>query len=243
MLLAIRLVNMHYKLSNTAEREHLEHSFQMPFKHPNLYRPEIVINGLAETNLPVIISEDAKVISISIWGLLPQRYKNDWEHFQNLTNTLNIDERNIGSSLWYADAFQKRRCLILVTGFFTTILKNGVSYPYYISKNSGEPFYLGGIYNILEDGFITCALVVKTADSYLQKFHNISNTMPKIVPRKSAESWLNTDMPYSEARALISNQEENMLRANPIVKEFFNQNISYDSMLDTYEYNDLPVGE
>jgi len=234
---------MYYKLSNTAERERIEKAFRVSFKYPNLYRPEVVINGLTESILPVITSTEPEAVSPAIWGLLPEHFRDDWQHFQNLTNTLNIDERNALPEFWYTEALKKRRCLILVTGFFTTYIKNGTTYPYYVSLKSGDPFFLAGIYNILEDGFISCALLIGKANTYIQRFQNVVDSMPIVVPKSSSGFWLNEDMSFEDIKTFLAKPRKSRLRANPIAKEFFNQNISYDSMLEPYDYEDLPIDE
>lgn len=234
---------MYYRLSNTAERSRIERLFGVSFDHPNLYRPEILVNGLVESSISIITSENPARVSIAIWGLLPENCSEDWGQFQNLTNTLNTDIRALHSELWYAAPFRKRKCLILVTGFFTSFLRDGSVYPYYVGLKSGDPFYLAGIYNRLEDGFITCSLVVGNVDHFIKKYQNVVDCMPLIVPKGLAEVWLNEDMPLEEWETFLSRSGSEQLRANPIAKEFFNQNISYDSMLEPYGYDDLSLDD
>ncbi|WP_422082050.1 SOS response-associated peptidase [Ulvibacterium sp.] len=231
---------MYFKLSNIAKREQMERLFEVSFKHPNLYRPEVVINGLNESNLPVITSLEPHTISLAIWGLLPKGYHEDWSIFQNSSNTLNIDESQLDSDLWFVSAFEQRRCLILVTGFFTSYLRNGEVYPYYVGLKSEAPFFLAGIYNVLDDGFITCSLLVGKANEYVKRFQNVVDHMPIIIGQSKADQWLDRDTPLEQAKSLVRAPQKFNLRANPIAKEFFNRNISYDSMLEPYDYPDLP---
>ncbi|RKN75122.1 SOS response-associated peptidase [Ulvibacterium marinum] len=233
---------MYFKLSNIAKREQMEGLFEVSFKHPHLYKPEVVINGLTETNLPIITTMDPHQISFAIWGLLPKDYHDDWSIFQNTCNTLNIEESQLDSELWFVSAFEQRRCLILVTGFFTSYLRNGEVYPYYIGLKSEEPFFLAGIYNVLEDGFITCSLLVGEASSFVKRFQNVVDCMPIIIPRKQARLWLDKGTSPDKAKQLVREPKRLNLHANPIAKEFFNRNISYDSMLEPYDYPNLPPG-
>ncbi len=231
---------MYYKLSNTADRERMEDLFGVRFKYPNLYYPEVVINGLNESNLPIITSEEPDKITLAIWGILPEHYQDDWDQFQSLSNTLNIDERNTQPELWQTDALKERRCLILVTGFFTTYLRDGIVYPYYVSLKSGNPFFLAGIYNILDDGFITCSLLLGKANDYIKKFQNVVDSMPLVVKRSQSEFWLDRNVSLPEIKHFLTRNSKTNLHAHPIAKEFFNQNISYDSMLQPYEYDNIP---
>ncbi|NHF61023.1 SOS response-associated peptidase [Flavobacteriaceae bacterium TP-CH-4] len=231
---------MYYKLSNTAERIRIEHLFEVTFKYPHLYRPELIINGLNETNVPIITKEEPDKISLSIWGLLPEDFNDDWSSFQNLTNTLNIDKGRLYSDSWCLAAFKKRKCLIVVTGFFTSFLKNGQIYPYHIGLPDGEPFFLAGIYNRLSDGFLTCSLLLGPAEAHITKFQNLANTMPLIIPKDYSELWLGEDFELNELTELTKYPRRNRLKANPIAKDFFKNNITFDGMLHPMDYLDIP---
>ena len=215
----------------------------MSFKHPNLYRPEVVTDGLNEANVSIITTEQPDLVSMGIWGILPEDYSDEWATFQNVTNTLHLDESSITSELWYSKPFKKRRCLFIVTGFFTSYLKDGVVYPYYIGLKSGAPFLLAGVYNTLEDGFITCSLVVKKKDSFIKKFQNVGDVMPIVIPDNLADIYLDTSLGLKDVKAFLDQHHDHELHATPIEKEFFNQNISYDSMLEPYDYKNLPADE
>ena len=63
---------MFYKLSNTSELIDIENEFKTPFRFPSFYEPKAIINGLQESNIPVITSEDISKIDFAIWGLRRQ---------------------------------------------------------------------------------------------------------------------------------------------------------------------------
>ncbi|QCX01965.1 SOS response-associated peptidase [Aggregatimonas sangjinii] len=234
---------MYYKLSNTAERSRIERRLGLSFKHPNLYKPEVVINGLIETNVSIVTAEQPELISLGIWGILPEEYTDEWTAFQNVTNTLHFDYAGITSDLWYSRPFKHRRCLFIVTGFFTCYLRDGKVYPYHIGLKSGAPFYLAGVYNVLEDGFITCSLLVKKADDFIKKFQNVGDKMPIVIKESLADIYLDDSLRPKEIKEFLGQDHDNKLHATPIEKEFFNQNISYDSMLGPYDYGNLPTDE
>ena len=215
----------------------------MSFKHPKLYKPGVIINGLNETNVTIITSEQPDLISLGIWGILPEGYSDEWSTFQNVTNTLQIDISAMESDLWYRNSFTERRCVFVVSGFFTSYLQNGVVYPYHMGLKSGAPFLLAGIYNTLDDGFITCALVVKKANDFIKKFQNVGEIMPIPIPDNLVDVYLDNHIQPNEIRAFLKENHKNELHATPIEKEFFNQNISYDSMLEPYDYRNLPADE
>lgn len=208
------------------------------FKYPNLYSPQILINGLNEVSIPIITMEEADVVSWAIWGLLPSGYKDDWELFQSLTNTLNIHIDTLDSDLWYADAINERRCLIPLTGFFTSLLKNGEISPYYIGAKDRGLLYLAGIYTVLEDGFITCALLTGPLDKHLAKYQNLVNFMPIILNQQNKAAWLEHGTTSKRIKETLNSSNNINLEANAIAKGLFNQDITYNSMLTPHEYTD-----
>lgn len=205
------------------------------FKYPNLYAPKVVISGLTEVSIPIITMEEPNVITLAIWGLLPSNYKDDWELFQNLNNTLNIHTDSLDSGLWYTNSFKARRCIIPVTGFYTSVLKNGEVGPYHIESKNESIIYLPGMYNVLEDGFITCTILTGPLDKYLMEYQNLVNFMPHILNGKNKEEWLNSDTDHTRLMEILRLPHNIPLRAQSISKGLFNLNISYDSMMKPFE--------
>ena len=120
---------MIYKLSNAVERKVIETEFGIPFKYPHIYSPSLIINGFNETNLSVVTMESPYEINYAIWGLMPQNFKEDWHIFQNNANTLNVGLRELENIQWMRESLEERRCLIIVSGFYTHLLHNGAHPP------------------------------------------------------------------------------------------------------------------
>ena len=229
---------MYFKISNTAEIRVMEREANALFKYPNLYSPQILINGLNEVSIPIITMEETDIVSLAIWGLLPSNYKDDWELFQSLTNTLNIHIDTLNSDLWYVDAIYERRCLIPVTGFFMSVLRNGEIFPHYIGAKNEGLLYLAGIYTVLEDGFITCALLTGPLDEHLGEYQNLVNFMPIIINEQNKAAWLEQDTNSNRTKEILNAPYNIQLEAKPIAKGLFNQGITYNSMLKPYEYTE-----
>lgn len=227
---------MYYKLSNTAAREEIEFEFDSLFRYPKLYEPVSVINGLEETSLPIITADDQNSISFGIWGLLPERYNDDWKVFQNTINTLNIPSENITFNHWTDICLKNRRCLVLITGFFASYLHEGDIYPYYVYSRDKKPFSVAGIYNQLEDGFVTVGIIIVPPNGLIKKIQNIDFGMPLALDKEKQQIWLGNE----EVDNLISEPCNFDLIAHPIAKELFNKGISYDSMLEEVEYEHIP---
>ncbi|NAY91743.1 hypothetical protein GTQ34_07430 [Muricauda sp. JGD-17] len=233
---------MVYKLSNAVEREQIEKEFGLTFKYPDLYTPDIVINGLQEASLSVLTMENTNQVTFAIWGLLPEGYKEDWYVFQQMTNTLNVTLHDLQTTTWMGNSLQQGRCLAIISGFFTYLLKNGKTYPYYVQLISESPFYVAGVYHRLDDGFLSCGLITTATDDFLKSFHNIGDQVPLIIPESAKDVWLSPQTETNVLQGIIENPPKAKLRANPIAQEFFKKNILYDSILQPVFYEDVPNG-
>ncbi|MBO0321429.1 SOS response-associated peptidase family protein [Muricauda sp. CAU 1633] len=216
---------MIYKLSNVAERTEIEEEFGLHFKYPHLYTPSAIIDGFKETNISVVTTEDKHKISFAIWGLMPQDFKEDWHIFQNNANTLNVQLQDLERVKWMKESFTKRRCLIIVSGFYTHLLKNGKMHTYYVSLENEKPFYLAGVYNVLEDGFQCCALVMAKTNAFVSSYHDISDLAPIIIPKAHADLWLANEFDIDNLKDIINNPPEVKLKAHLMADEFFKDTI------------------
>lgn len=222
---------MYFKISNTAEMKEIEREVNALFKYPNFYTPQVVISGLDEVSIPIVTMENSNVISLAIWGLLPKSYNDDWELFQKLTNTLNINSDTLESELWYRDALSNGRCIIPVTGFFTSVLRNGEIYPYFISPRKERLLYLAGVYTVLEDGFITCSVLTGPLEDEMVNYQNLVDFMPIIIDHNDKSDWLSNNIELSQVKNMMKPPHTTKLDIKPIARDLFNQDISYDSML------------
>lgn len=233
---------MFYKLSNAADKNQIEKDLNLRFKYPNLYTPSMVINGLNEETIPIVTMENSQEIDFAIWGLLSESCKEEWLAFQEARNTLNLRLNHLKNIKWIQPAFKYRRALIPVSGFFSYLLRKGTLYPYHICMANDKPFYLGGVYNRLNDGFLTCGLITTKANSFVLNFHNIDDQMPIIIPESVVDTWLSPKTEMSTIEKIIKNPPSPKLRANPVAKDFFKNNITYKSFLLPVHYEDIPEG-
>ncbi len=231
---------MSKKVSNSAKREEIEQEFGCTYLYPNLYTPESIIDGTEESTISVITSENPDFISFAIWGMLPDQYEDEWRDFQNALDTLNATKEMVESSPVFGPAFLNRRCLIIVTGYFVYHLKNGVLYPYYVRSKSLKPFCLAGIYNTLEDGFITCSLLNTKVSGVIEKIQNIEDMMPIPIDFSFYADWLNPSSSLETINRILDVPNQIPLTAHPIAKEFFKNGITYDGMLQPVYYKDIP---
>ena len=209
---------MFNKLSIRADRQQIEETYGALFQFPDIYRPRNIINGLEESTVPIITSKQQNTISTSIWGILPKKFQGDWANFQKHVNTLTIPLASLQTKPWYAHTDDTDRCLLLVTGFFTTFISEGELLFFHMTQKSGEPFSLAGIYNELEDGFITSSLITDKANRTVTEVHNINDQMPIMVPSSQQKDWL--DHKISAYNIDTAAATLNLI-AKPVSEDFF----------------------
>ncbi|WP_160129537.1 SOS response-associated peptidase family protein [Kordia antarctica] len=195
---------MKYKLSNIASRTSLELTFRLPLMYPNTYKPNLIIDGLKEQSIPIITMHDPKHITKGIWGILPQDFEGDWKKFQKLKTTLHTNRNDIANNILYNEALEKRRCLILVTGFYMYQLDENEIKTFLVEKENAAPFSIAGIYNILEDGFITCSVINTEINDLLSSEKNLYDSMPLEIPQLFKNTWLSEQTAFNDIKHIIS---------------------------------------
>ncbi|WP_411768066.1 SOS response-associated peptidase family protein [Winogradskyella sp. A3E31] len=230
---------MFYRLSNTAEKFSIEESFDAKFVYPELYTKEVLINGFDERNLPIICMEDTETIRFAIWGLLPQQYREGWKDFQNLSNTLNISFKQIEELDWIEQLFSSQRCAIVVSGFFTSYLYKGESYPFYVYEKNNKPFALAGMFSQLDDGFLTVSLLTaKTSDRTIESIHNLGKTFPVALHFEHYTDWLDDDLNFNSLN--LDEFKRPDLKVHPISRKIYNEGHKSENVLKPKHYDNLP---
>jgi putative SOS response-associated peptidase YedK len=195
---------MNYKLSNIASKTTLELNFGLPLKYPNIYKSRLVIDGLKEQSVAIITMNEPNYITEGIWGILPQNFEGDWEKFQQLKTTLHTNKNEISTNVLYKEALEKRRCLILVTGFYIHQLIDNEIKTYLVEKDNAAPFALAGIYNILEDGFVTSTVINTEMNDLLSSEENLYDYMPLEIPLLFKNMWLNPASNIEDVQHIVS---------------------------------------
>ncbi|SEL95421.1 Putative SOS response-associated peptidase YedK [Aquimarina amphilecti] len=232
---------MYKKISNIAKRETIEDEFGIRYKFPRLYTPRSVIDGTEESTLSVITTDQPDHISYAIWGLLPTNYIDEWSDFQKVLSTLNVSQEQLHAKGIFQEPYHQRRCVIVATGFFIYHLHKGALYPYYVSQKNKKPFSIAGIYNTLDDGFITCSMIMTKASGIVNEIQNLNATMPIFIDSKYRNTWLDSKADLGEIDYILNLPNRLQFTAHPIAKEFFRNEISYSSMLEPANYKGIPI--
>ncbi|WP_052184208.1 SOS response-associated peptidase family protein [Psychroserpens sp. Hel_I_66] len=214
---------MFYKLSNTCDVLEIEKEFGTTFRYPNLYKPKAIIDGLKESQLPIITSQNLSHVDYSIWGLLPEGYDDNWNTFQDFTNTLNtnIQSNDLNEEI-YSDSLDKRRCLVIVNGFFSTKISDGKLRTHLIHLKNQNPFCIAGIYNKILDGFYTCSILTTNSVCGNDHIPGLEKQKPLIFKKKDLKRWLDPKLTIEHLKPLVQNHEHYDFISQPINESFYN---------------------
>lgn len=219
------------KFSNTATIEELKYHLSAEFDFEYLYYPERVINGKKENSAILITSQKQDKIQFGIWGILPHNYNDTWKQFQSNLNTLETSIDQLKTSDWLLEAFYKRRCLIMATGYFTSKIKNDKLISFYHSNTNDSVFCFAGIYNILDDGFITFSILSRHFD------HDniLETTNPIVLDVEHYKDYLTDEFPLKKLIDKAYEIDGLVLNTKRISKKNIKNKIVNFDIIKTYD--------
>lgn len=175
------------KISNTATKADIEVNLNAIFDYEYLYQPSAIINGKKEASVCMVTAEAPRRVQFGIWGILPKNYMGSWKKFQTVHNTLEVSCESVPKSSWLFEPLTERRCLIVATGFFSNEIDNQELKSVKTTLKDKSIFCFAGIYNVLEDGFITCSILTRSTAKTL---HHLNTSEPIIIPPENYQAYL-----------------------------------------------------
>jgi putative SOS response-associated peptidase YedK len=133
------------------------------------------------------------------WGLVP-RWAKDPKIGHRLTLARAETVAHTGA---FREAFQKRRCLVAVDGFYEwkrSPEKAGPSAPYFLRRPDHKPFALAGLWSkwVSRDGEVieSCAILTQAARAPVAAIHD---RMPVVLAPADWDLWLDPSAESTEA--------------------------------------------
>ncbi|MDD9965375.1 MAG: SOS response-associated peptidase [Myxococcales bacterium] len=122
------------------------------------------------------------------WGLIPHFAKDASGAYR----CINARAETVDTRPSYRAAFEKRRCLFAVDGFFEWRSEGKTKQPYAIALKTREPFGIAGVWENWKDPnsgewLRTCALITTEANELVAPVHG---RMPAIVRAEDHARWL-----------------------------------------------------
>lgn len=153
--------------------------------------------------IPVIVP-GSRILDLYQWGLIPH-----WANDSRIGDKLaNARSETLLEKPMFRDSFKKKRCLVLVSGFFEWDKNKN---PYYIQVKEKKIFALAGLYDEWkdEDGKIikTATVITCEPNSFIKKLHN---RMPVILSSENYDKWLTSD-DINEVQKLLKPFDDNLI--------------------------------
>ncbi|MFC6938394.1 SOS response-associated peptidase [Salinirubellus sp. GCM10025818] len=120
----------------TASADELEARFDASFDEP--FRPRY--NAAPGQVLPVVTNEAPETIQFLRWGLIPSWADDD------SGGQINARAETVAEKPSFAAAYDSRRCLVLVDGFYEWREAASGKRPYRVTLAGGEPFAVAGLW-------------------------------------------------------------------------------------------------
>ena len=144
----------------------------------------------------------------------------------------------------------KKRCLVLVDGFFEWHERKGKKYPHYIRLTSGEAFALAGIWDSwlnrnTGEILATFSIITTQANPLLEKIHNTKKRMPVVLPSGKEKIWLAPGLERDEIASRLVPCDEGAMEAWPVSKLITTRGADKNvpEVMERFDYDELDTGE
>jgi len=181
-------------------------------------------------SVPALVDDDnhKRVLDLFRWGLVPH-----WAKDPSIGNRLiNARAETASTKPAYRQAIQRRRCLMVVDGFYEWAVpdptKPKYKVPYYFHRADGQPITFAGLYETWWDKarskeldpetyLQTCVIITTDASPDMVEIHD---RMPVIIESADRDRWLDPDVedPVAVAGLLVPSKAGTLLRY-PISRE------------------------
>jgi putative SOS response-associated peptidase YedK len=148
--------------------------------------------------IPAVITREGRnSLASFLWGLIPSQAKDPSIGHK----LINARAETIDKKPSFRSAFSKRRCLIVVDGFYEWKKEGAKKIPLYFHLKSKEPFGLAGLYETWtspdKKEIRSCTIITTEANKLIAPIHD---RMPAIVPKKEEHIWISDT---TEDRAML----------------------------------------
>ncbi|WP_330632278.1 SOS response-associated peptidase [Halocatena halophila] len=160
-------------------------------------------NAAPGQQLPTIRDDDADTIQRAHWGLVPS-----WAD-KRTTDHINARAETVSDRRMFADAYQHRRCLVPVDGFYEWS-SDERSQPYRFVHSDGGPFALAGLWErwtpphvqtqldaFARDGpdrsaeeLVSFTILTQSPTATVEPIHD---RMPVVLSEATEQAWLSGD--------------------------------------------------
>ncbi len=172
--------------------------------------PRWFVSAFAHPEWPVLAAGEPDRFRALTWGLIPRWARGLPDKEASIRDkTLNARVETIGEKPSFRGSVDRKRCAVVVDGFFEWRAWEGRKYPYFVHLEGEEPFLLAGLW---EEGDPegggaapggTFSVVTTEAQGIMAEVHNTKKRMPFILSARSGPLWLDPERPWKAVREEI----------------------------------------
>jgi putative SOS response-associated peptidase YedK len=142
----------------------------------------------------VIEREGHRRLGTLRWGFVPH-----WTtRLKGAKQPINARVESIATSRMFADAFERRRCLLPADGFYEWQQRDDDSkQPYLLADPGGQPLAFAGVWSVWRDPdqddpdpLFSAAIVTTAARGEMERLHH---RMPVVLPERLWADWLTAE--------------------------------------------------
>ncbi|MEZ4906314.1 MAG: SOS response-associated peptidase [Saprospiraceae bacterium] len=225
------------RASLTKNEKELENRFGSTFYSEDIerYNPIPNFNIAPGQYFPVITNSDPSHFNIFKWGLVPYWSKDSKNYF----NLINARSENIDKNKIFQGAFNTRRCLIPLDGFYEWDKTKKAKQPYRFIKMDREIFSVAGIWESWKDKngneLFTFSILTVKANEIVGKFHD---RMPAILFENEEKIWIDQQIKSEEVKSILKPFPSELMYAYPVSRKLNNvKNNSQDLIVESPEDN------
>lgn len=203
------------RASLTKNEKELEERFQSEFYSEDIerYNPIPNFNLAPGQFFPVITNQDNGHINIFKWGLIPF-----WSKDANISfKLINARSETIMDNKIFKPAFQQRRCLIPLDGFYEWDKKSSKKKPYRIVKQDLSIFSVAGIWENWKSpkglDIYTFSIITVPANETVSVLHD---RMPAILFEDEEKIWIDNNLKISDLNSLLKPFPSELVYAYPV---------------------------
>ncbi len=130
------------------------------------------------------MTDEGPKFELARFGLIP-----NWANtLKGLTSLHNAKSETIKEKPAFKQAYEKRRCICVASGFVEWKTENGKKIPYYFSRKDGENLYIASIWNrshIENETIPSFAMLTGEPTEFMSAYHN-----RMILITDEVEAWL-----------------------------------------------------
>ena len=153
-----------------------------------------------------------RTLAMLRWGLVPH-----WAKDVSIGNRLiNARAETVAEKPAFRQAFSRRRCLVLASGFYEWGETPAGKVPYFMAPRSGECLAFAGLWEQWrgdDDVLESCAIITTTANASLTKVHQ---RMPAILAADAQVRWLDGETPTTVRLELLRPAPEDELEVRQV---------------------------